>query len=114
MAKSRYSKSKKGKSRRGKRSRHTKRHSGRRPHHTRRRGRVRRGGASNPGPPGIVWYLKPNQLLPGLPNFQRGGGSVGVGVGGSCPSGGVEQPTGSTMLYKSGLWNIKNSAGGCT
>ena len=112
MAKSRYSKSKKGKSRRGKRSRHTKHHSGRRHHHTRRRGR--RGGASNPGPPGIVWYLKPNQLLPGLPNFQRGGGSVGVGVGGSCPSGGAQQPTGSTMLYKSGLWNIKNSAGGCT
>ena len=93
MAKSRYSKSKKGKSRRGKRSRHTKHHSGGRHHHTRRR--VRRGGASNPGPPGIVWYLKPNQLLPGLPNFQRGGGTNHV-----CPGGGVQQPTGGSIAIK--------------
>jgi hypothetical protein len=96
MAKSRYSKSKKGKSRRGKRSRHTKRHSGRRPHHTRRR--VRRGGASNPGAPEIVWYLKPNQLLPGLPNFQRGGGHGGGHHG--CPGGGVQQPTGGSIAIK--------------
>jgi hypothetical protein len=47
MAKSRYSKSKKGKSRRGKRSRHTKRYIGRRPHHTRRR--IRRGGGHGGG-----------------------------------------------------------------
>lgn len=92
MAKSRYSKSKKGKSRRGKRSRHTKRHSGRRPHHTRRR--VRRGGASNPGAPEIVWYLKPNQLLSGL-NFQRGGGTNHV-----CPGGGVQQPSGGSIAIK--------------
>ena len=111
MAKSRYSKSKKGKSRRGKRSRHTKRHSGRRPHHTRRR--VHRGGANNPGAPEIMWSLKPNQLLPGLPNYQRGGGDGVVNGGGSCPSGGVEQPTGGSMLYTKGLWNTKNPAGGC-
>jgi len=79
MAKSRYSKSKKGKSRRGKRSRHTKRHIGRRSHHTRRR--VRRGGGHG---------------------------------GGSCPGGGVGQPTGGSMLYKDGLWNIKNPASGCS
>jgi hypothetical protein len=52
MAKSRYSKSKKGKSRRGKRSRHTKRHIGRRPHHTRRR--VRHGGGHHGCPGGGV------------------------------------------------------------
>lgn len=107
MAKSRYSKSKKGKSRRGKRSRHTKRHSGRRHHHTSRRGR--RGGASNPGPPGIVWYLKPYQLLPGLPNFQRGGGTNHV-----CQGGGVQQPSGGYMSYKSGLWTSSNPACGVT
>ena len=91
MAKSRYSKSKKGKSRRGKRSRHTKRHSGRRPHHTRRR--VRRGGASNPGPPTIPIPLRSTQLLSGL-NFQRGGGHHG------CSGGGVQQPTGGSIAIK--------------
>ena len=106
MAKSRYSKSKKGKSRRGKRSRHTKHHSGRRHHHTSRRGR--RGGASNPGPPGIVWYLKPNQLVPGL-NFQSGGGTNHV-----CQGGGVQQPSGGYMSYKSGLWTSSNPACGVT
>ena len=105
MAKSRYSKSKKGKSRRGKRSRNTKRHSGRRPHHTRRRGR--RGGASNPGPPGIVWYLKPYQLLPGLPNFQRGGGTNHV-----CQGGGVQQPTGGSIAIKGSEISSYNPACG--
>jgi len=88
MAKSRYSKSKKGKSRRGKRSRHTKRHSGRRSHHTRRR--IRRGGASNPGPPTIPIPLRSTQLLSGL-KYQGGGGHNG------CAGGGVQQPTGSYM-----------------
>ena len=104
MAKSRYSKSKKGKSRRGKRSRHTKRHSGRRPHHTRRR--VRRGGASNPGAPEIVWYLKPNQLLPGLPNYQRGGGHHG------CLGGGVQLSTGGYASNKGLEWKFLNTACG--
>jgi hypothetical protein len=45
MAKRRYSNSKKKKSCRGKKCRHTKRHSGRRHHHTRRRGRTHRGGS---------------------------------------------------------------------
>jgi hypothetical protein len=111
MAKRRYSKSKKrvssSRSTRGRRSRHTKRH-------TRRRGRGRRGGANNPGAPEIMWPLKPNQLLPGLPNYQRGGGDGVVNGGGSCPSGGVEQPTGGSMLYTKGLWNTKNAAGGCS
>ena len=109
MAKSRYSKSKKGKSRRGKRSRHTKRHSGRRPHHTRRR--VRRGGASNPGAPEIVWYLKPNQLLSGL-NFQRGGGHGGGHHG--CPGGGVQQPTGGSIAIKGLEITKQNPACGMT
>jgi hypothetical protein len=87
MAKSRYSKSKKGKSRRGKRSRHTKRHIGRRPHHTRRR--VRRGGYT-PGPPTIPISLGPNQLLSGF-KYQGGGGHNG------CQGGGVQQSTGSYM-----------------
>lgn len=113
MAKRRYSKSKKrvssSRSTRGRRSRHTKRHTRRRG-----RGRGRRGGANNPGAPEIVWPLKPNQLLPGLPNYQRGGGDGVVNGGGSCPSGGVEQPTGGSMLYTKGLWNTKNAAGGCS
>lgn len=92
MAKSRYSKSKKGKSRRGKRSRHTKHHSGRRPHHTRRR--IRRGGASNPGPPTIPIPLRSTQLLSGL-NYQGGGGHNQV-----CPGGGVQQPTGGSIAIK--------------
>lgn len=54
MAKSRYSSSKKGNSRRSRRSRHTKSHSRRHPHHTRRRGRGRgrghRGGGSGSCP----------------------------------------------------------------
>jgi hypothetical protein len=90
MAKRRYSKSKKrvssSRSTRGRRSRHTKRHTRRRG-----RGRGRRGGANNPGAPEIVWPLKPNQLLPGLPNYQRGG---------SCPGGGVDQPTGGSIAIK--------------
>ena len=110
MAKSRYSSSKKGKSRRSRRSRHTKRHSRRHPHHTRRRGRGRgrghRGGANNPGPPEIMWPLKPNQLLPGLPNYQRGGGSS------SCPSRGFELSTGGSASNKGTAWNFQNPAGG--
>ena len=108
MAKSRYSSSKKGKSRRSRRSRHTKRHSRRHSHHTRRRGRGRghRGGANNPGPPEIMWPLKPNQLLPGLPNYQRGGGSS------SCPSRGFELSTGGNASNKGTAWNFQNPAGG--
>ena len=45
MAKRRYSNSRKRKSCRGKKSRHTKHHDGRRNHHTRRRGRAHRGGS---------------------------------------------------------------------
>jgi hypothetical protein len=101
MAKRRYSKSKKrvssSRSTRGRRSRHTKRH-------TRRRGRGRRGGANNPGAPEIVWPLKPNQLLPGLPNYQRGGGS--------CPGGGVEQPTGGSIAIKGPVASSYNPACG--
>jgi len=108
MAKSRYSSSKKGKSRRSRRSRHTKRHSRRHSHHTRRRGRGRghRGGANNPGPPEIMWPLKPNQLLPGLPNYQRGGGS------GSCPSRGFELSTGGNASNQGTDWKFQNPAGG--
>ena len=108
MAKRRYSKSKKrvssSRSTRGRRSRHTKRH-------TRRRGRGRRGGANNPGAPEIMWPLKPNQLLPGLPNYQRGGGHNH-----GCPSGGVGQPTGSCMNVTSagGQMKVYNPVGGRT
>lgn len=105
MAKRRYSKSKKrvssSRSTRGRRSRHTKRH-------TRRRGR--RGGANNPGAPEIVWPLKPNQLLPGLPNYQRGGG-VG-GAGDSCLGGGVQQPTGGSIAIKGLEISSRNPACG--
>jgi hypothetical protein len=94
MAKRRYSNSKKRKSCRGKKCRHTKRHSGRRHHHTRRR--AHRGGASNPGPPGIFWPLKQNQLLPGL-NYQSGGSATS---------------TGGSMVYKGGQWDTRNPAGG--
>ena len=96
MAKSRYSKSKKGKSRRCKRSRHTKRHIGRRSHHTRRR--IRRGGYT-PGPP--------NQLLSGL-NFQRGGGYHG------CRGGGFELSTGGYASNKGLEWKFLNPACGTT
>ena len=102
MAKRRYSKSKKrvssSRSTRGRRSRHTKRHTRRRG-----RGRGRRGGANNPGAPEIVWPLKPNQLLPGLPNYQRGG---------SCPGGGFELSTGGCASNKGLEWTYRNSAGG--
>lgn len=104
MAKRRYSKSKKrvssSRSTRGRRSRHTKRH-------TRRRGRGRRGGANNPGAPEIMWPLKPNQLLPGLPNYQRGGGHNH-----GCPGGGVQQPTGGSIAIKGLEITSLNSAGG--
>ena len=94
MARSRYSKkgSRRGKSRRshsrttrGKKSKHTRRH------HSRRR--MRRGGYT-PGAPEIFWPLKPNQLLPGLAPYQRGGSN--------CDRGGVLQPTGSRILIGSG------------
>ena len=102
MAKRRYSKSKKivgsSRSTRGRRSRHTKRHTRRRG-----RGRGRRGGANNPGAPEIVWPLKPNQLLPGLPNYQRGG---------SCPGGGFELSTGGYASNKGLEWKYLNSACG--
>ena len=105
MAKRRYSKSKKrvssSRSTRGRRSRHTKRH-------TRRRGR--RGGANNPGPPEIVWPLKPNQLLPGLPNYQRGGGLDGDRD--SCPGGGFSLPTGGYASNKGTEWTFRNPACG--
>ena len=104
MAKSRYSKSKKGKSRRGKRSRHTKHHSGRRSHHTRRR--IRRGGYT-PGPPTIPIPLGPNQLLSGL-NFQRGGGYHG------CRGGGFELSTGGYASNKGLEWKFLNPACGTT
>ena len=108
MAKRRYSKKGMGsrRSTRGKKSRHTKRHSGRRHHHTRRR--VRRGGASNPGAPEIVWPLKPNQLLPGVQPYQRGGSTT------VCQNGGVQQPTGSCMNVTSpgGQMKVYNPAGG--
>ena len=55
--------------------------------------RMRRGGYT-PGAPEIVWPLKPNQLLPGLAPYQRGGRN--------CDTGGVLQPTGSRMLIGSG------------
>ena len=96
MAKRRYSNSRKRKSRRGKKSRHTrhtKRHSGRRPHHTRRR--TRRGG-NTPGPPTIQTYLRQDELLTGR-TFQRGGS---------------ETSTGGSMVYKGGLWDMRNPAGG--
>jgi hypothetical protein len=98
MAKRRYSNSRKRKSRRGKKSRHTrhtkhtKHHDGRRNHHTRRR--AHRGGASNPGPPGIFWPLKQNQLLSGL-NYQRGGSTTS---------------TGGNMVYNKGQWVSRNPA----
>ena len=88
MARSRYSKSKKGKSRRGKKSRHskhsrhTKRNSGCRPHHTRRRGR-------------------------GHGRGHRGGGTNHV-----CTGGGVQQPSGGYMSYNNGLWTSRNPACG--
>jgi hypothetical protein len=86
MAKSRYSKSKKVKSRRGKKSRcirrtkrtkRTKRHTRRRAHH----------GGYTPGPPTIPVPLGSEQLLSGL-KYHRGGGYHG------CQDGGVEQSTG--------------------
>ena len=105
MAKRRYSKSKKrvcsSRSTRGRRSRHTKRHTRRRG-----RGRGRRGGANNPGAPEIMWPLKPNQLLPGLPNYQRGGGSS------SCPSRGFELSTGGYASNKGLEWKYLNPAYG--
>ena len=104
MAKRRYSKSKKrvssSRSTRGRRSRHTKRHTRRR---SCGRGRGRHGGANNPGAPEIVWPLKPNQLLPVLPNYQRGG---------SCPGGGFELSTGGCASNKGLEWKYLNSAGG--
>ena len=106
MAKRRYSKSKKrvssSRSTRGRRSRHTKRHTRRRGR-GRGRGRGRRGGANNPGAPEIMWSLKPNQLLPGLPNYQRGG---------SCPGGGVSLPTGGYASNKGTEWTFRNPACG--
>ena len=102
MAISRYSKSKKGKSRRSKRSRHTNRHSGRRPHHTRRR--VRRGGYT-PGPPTIPIPLRSTQLLSGL-KYQGGGGHNG------CAGGGVQQPTGSSIAIKGLEITSRNTACG--
>jgi hypothetical protein len=106
MAKRRYSKSKKrvcsSRSTRGRRSRHTKRHTRRRG-----RGRGRRGGANNPGAPEIMWPLKPNQLLPGLPNYQRGGGHNH-----GCPGGGVQQPTGGSIAINGPVVSSLNSVCG--
>jgi len=94
MARSRYSKkrSRRGKSRRShSRTTRGKKYGRTRRHHSHRR--MRRGGYT-PGAPEIVWPLKPNQLLPGLAPYQRGGSN--------CDRGGVLQPTGSRILIGSG------------
>lgn len=89
MAKRRYSNSRKRKSRCGKKSRHTKRHM-RRVHR-----RTRRGG-NTPGPPTIQTYLRQDELLTGK-TFQRGGS---------------ETSTGGSMVYKGGIWDVRNPVRG--
>jgi hypothetical protein len=93
MVKRRYSNSRKRKSRRGKKCRHTKRHM-RRGHR-----RTRRGGQT-PGPPTLVTYLRQDEpLTSGMRSFQTGGS---------------ETSTGGNMVYKGGEWISRNHLGGRT